>query len=135
LIEKERFEQQFTLIDDYSCYVLPELARKKNKYGLIYIDGSHLFEDVFVDFYFICDLLTPDGIVVFDDCCDKHVAKVMRFIQRNYSDILREIDLGEFVGPIPLRKRIARLCGYRQARGFRKTSIRRRKWDARYIGF
>jgi predicted O-methyltransferase YrrM len=135
LIEKEGVSQNFIHFDDYSSYVLPELARKKNKYGLIYVDGSHLFEDVFVDFYFVCDLLQTNGIVVFDDCTDKHVAKLIRFIQHNYSEILDEIGLDAFGTPPSFKQKLARLCGYRQARGFRKKPTNRRKWDAPFVSF
>jgi len=135
LIEKEGLEKNFTCMDGFSCYVLPDLIRQKRQYGLVYIDGSHLFEDVFLDMYFVNDLLLENGIVVFDDCLDPHVAKVIKFVKRNYNHILSEIGLHKYGGQKPILKRMANLFGYRQARGFMKTGNGRREWNARFINF
>jgi predicted O-methyltransferase YrrM len=135
LIDKEKLNDRFVFYEQYSCYVLPRLAMEQCKYDLIYVDGSHLFEDVFVDFYFASDLLQVGGIVVFDDCTDAHVAKLIRFVQRNYANQLSEIDLAQFVGPMSLTKKLARFCGYCQARGFQRTANNRRPWNAALSSF
>jgi hypothetical protein len=33
----------------YSALELPKLIEQGTQFGLVYVDGSHLFEDVFVD--------------------------------------------------------------------------------------
>jgi hypothetical protein len=45
----------------YSALELPRLVESGARFGLIYIDGSHLVEDVFVDAYFAIRLLTEGG--------------------------------------------------------------------------
>lgn len=44
--------------------VLPKL---KGRYDLIYIDGSHLYEDVYKDIVDSMKLITPDGVILLDD--------------------------------------------------------------------
>ena len=59
---------------------LLRLVEKGEQFGLVYVDGSHIFEDVFVDAYFGSRLLAEQGIIAFDDCRDLHVLKVIKFI-------------------------------------------------------
>jgi hypothetical protein len=116
---------------------LPRLLSSGARFGLIYIDGSHLFEDVFVDGFFASRLLTERGIVVFDDSTNPHVHKAMRFIRNNLGQGLEEVDLSIYR---PDRRRGIR---YRIARGLRRvqlTAFRRvgtvdRDWNARYRSF
>lgn len=69
--------------ESLSSVELSRLAEAGERFGLIYIDGSHRFEDVFVDFYFARMILAPGGYLLFDDSSDPEVSKVIRFIQRN----------------------------------------------------
>ena len=39
--------------EQLSGLVLPKMVEENLKFGLVYIDGSHRFEDVFCDFYFV----------------------------------------------------------------------------------
>lgn len=135
MIKKEGLENHFKLWDDFSCYRLPAMIQDKRQFGLVYVDGSHLFEDVFLDMYFVNDLLAPGGVVVFDDCMDPHVKKVMRFVKWNYGHNLAEIDLNKYCAPKSLTKRIGNYLGYKQARGFVKTGTARREWDSRLVPF
>ena len=64
------------------------MIRDGLKFQLIYIDGSHRFEDVFCDFYFVRYLLAVGGYVMFDDSSDSEVAKVVRFVRKNLVEIL-----------------------------------------------
>jgi hypothetical protein len=52
-------------IKDSSQKALTEL--KWNSYDFIYIDGSHIAKDVFIDAALSWNLLKPGGIVIFDD--------------------------------------------------------------------
>jgi len=101
---------------------LPRLAESREEYDIIYIDGSHLFEDVFVDLYYACRIASPNGIMLFDDASDKQIAKVLRFVRRNLGASLREIDLGEFRpdGGRNVKYRVARFLGKTQMRGFQR---------------
>jgi len=106
-----------------SSIALPALIREEASFELIYIDGSHLFEDVFIDFYFATRLLTDGGIVTFDDSTDPHVKKVLRFIRTN-CDCLSPVDLSPYrpdKGRSP-RYRAAKTLGRTQLTAFRKSS-------------
>ena len=121
----------------YSCYELPRLLEKGELFDLIYVDGSHLFEDVFVDAYYATRLLSMGGLIAFDDCADPHVAKVIHFLQKNVRDGIEEVDLKPFRGNTSLAfayhltKRLNRI----QMRAFRRKGDIRRKWDATFLQF
>jgi predicted O-methyltransferase YrrM len=117
----------------HSALALPRLLQDGRRFDLIYIDGSHLFEDVFVDAYFAARLLDPGGIVLFDDSTDPHIAKVLRFLQRNAPGLTR-IDLSKFRQD-NLKYRIAQYLGKTQLTGFKKTGDIVRKWDSPFAAF
>jgi predicted O-methyltransferase YrrM len=136
LIADEGYSDHFTLYSGMSSMVLPMLASGPERYDLIYVDGSHLFEEVFVDFYYCFLILKKGGVIVFDDCCDPHVAKVMRFIKRNYSEGLVEIDYQDVEDPTKaIEKRIGNWLGFRQLRAFRKKTEPPREWNSPFRKF
>lgn len=98
------------------------LSARCEKFDLIYIDGSHQFEDVFVDFYWSSRLLNLGGLVLFDDCADPNVGKVLRFIRRNCMDAFVPFSLERYLeAPLErLRRRLAAFAGRVQMRAFRK---------------
>ena len=104
-----------------SCYVLPSLMQQGKKYDLIYIDGSHLFEDAFLDAYFAVRLLRSGGVMLLDDSSDPHVAKVISFLRSNLSIGIKEIDLTPYRLPtqVSLKYYLARKFGKVQLTGFR----------------
>ena len=120
----------------YSALELPRLIERGVHFGLIYIDGSHLFEDVFVDAYFATRLLAEGGVIAFDDSSNPHIAKVLRFLRTNLHGALEELDLSGY------REKRGRVT-YRVARYFKKvqmTAFRRvgnveRAWDASFYSF
>jgi predicted O-methyltransferase YrrM len=121
-----------------SALELPKLVEAKQSFDLIYIDGSHIVEDVFVDAYFAVQLLSDDGIVAFDDCYSPHIAKVLRFIRRNLRAGLTEIDLLQYRDASSAQKlkyRLARLMGKTQMAAFRRIGNTARNWDAPYREF
>lgn len=136
VIEKDGFSAHFSHYNEPSSLALPAMVKEKKQFDLIYIDGSHIFEDVFIDFYYSSILLSQNGIVVFDDCSDKHVKKVIKFILRNYRNILKPLDIGPFEDPEkPLKKRIGNLLGIRQLVGFQKVAPPPRKWNVPFADF
>jgi hypothetical protein len=42
---------------EFSSLLLPRLVEHGDRFDLIYVDGSHLFEDVFIDAYYTSRLL------------------------------------------------------------------------------
>jgi Methyltransferase domain len=116
------------LLEEPSCLVLPRLLAEGRRFGLIYVDGSHIFEDVFVDAYFSARLLTDQGYLLFDDSSDRHVSKVLAFIDRSLPSLERAPDRH-------LRQRIARLLGKRQLTVYRRIGPIERPWDSRFKRF
>lgn len=126
-------EDHFTFIEDFSKFALPRLATEKCRFGLIYIDGSHLFEDVLLDLYYTMDLLEVGGVVLLDDCTLDHVEKVIRFCNRNLKNILtpEPIDISHK----SWLRRTANRCGYAQLKAFRKIAEPPRSHDSKFYNF
>jgi predicted O-methyltransferase YrrM len=99
---------------EYSEFALPRLLGEGRRYDFIYIDGSHLFENVLIDAFYCAKLLTDGGLIAFDDCADPHVAKVITFIRSNLSRSLKEILPNDF------KSSAARLLGKRQLATFER---------------
>jgi cephalosporin hydroxylase len=115
---------------EFSSIALPTLVREGARFELIFIDGSHFFDDVFVDFYFTTQLLADGGVVVFDDSTNPHVRKVLRFIGSNCG-CLRAVDLRRYRADRrkSLRYRAAKALGRIQLTAFRKIGPWMRPWD------
>lgn len=67
-----------------SGLVLPRMLAEGRQFDFAFIDGDHRFESVFVDFFYIDQLLKPGGVVVFDDVIWDGVYLTCRFAQTNY---------------------------------------------------
>ena len=48
-----------------------------------FVDGSHTFHHVFVDLYFLRELVRPGGLIVLDDCQWPSVATSVRYFEVN----------------------------------------------------
>jgi hypothetical protein len=48
-----------------------------------FVDGSHIFHNVFVDLYFLRELVRPGGLIVLDDCQWPSVATAVRYYELN----------------------------------------------------
>ena len=77
-----------------SQLVLAELASKKERFDVIFIDGAHVFDAAFVDFYFADMLIPIGGVLIFDDLWMPAVRKVLRFILNNRHYEIAEEYLG-----------------------------------------
>jgi hypothetical protein len=137
-IERDSLSGFLDFRSQRSSVVLPQLWRDGDQFDLIYIDGSHLFEDTFVDAYFAIRLLSEKGVVLFDDCADRHVAKVIRFLHSSLGDRLKEVGLLHYrarAASADIRYRLGGLLGRRQLRGFRLIGTPERPWNAPFIQF
>lgn len=136
-IERAGLAQYLDFREDLSCLELPRLVGADARFGMIYIDGSHLFEDVMVDAYFSMRLLADDGLMIFDDSADPHVQKVLRFIRANAGEAVEEIDLGAYRATehATLRYRLARTFGKVQLTAFRRVGRADRAWNAPFHSF
>jgi cephalosporin hydroxylase len=114
----------------FSSIALAALAGEGTAFDLIYVDGSHVFEDVFIDAYFGFRMLTVDGIILFDDCAIDHVAKVLSFVTANWAGWTRELDISPHrADGGSLRYQAARRLGKIQLRAFTRTGSDTRAWD------
>jgi len=120
------------LREELSSIELPRLVTQPERFDLIYVDGSHLFEDVFVDAYYTVQLLSEQGVVAFDDCSDPHVLKVIHFLRRNRQDSLKELDLSPHRDDQgkSLKYLVAKKLGRTQMTAFRRIGPPVRPWDA-----
>ena len=136
-VERAGLSAYVELREELSSLVLPKMVARKEKFDLIYVDGSHLFEDVFIDAYYCFRLASPNGIILFDDSRNVHVKKVLRFIRRNMGALFAEVDLGPFRPDQgrPLRYKTARALGQIQITGFRRIGLDAREWDAPLADF
>ena len=121
-----------THAEDFSDQVLPALVPGQRRFGLIYIDGSHLFEDVFLDVHYCLQLLEVGGVMLLDDSSHPDVAKVVRFIRRNMGGLLEPVDLAPYRADRgqSAKYRVGSALGRVQLTGFRKLATGRRRWDA-----
>ena len=121
----------------FSNAALPQLLAEQARFDLIYVDGSHLFEDVFIDFYYSLRLLARGGILAFDDCSDPHVRKVLRFIRSNFGFACEPVNLAPYRSDkgSSLRYRVARMCGRVQLTAFRHSGPANRPWNSRFVEF
>lgn len=120
-----------------SCIALPSLLSKSNEYDLIYVDGSHLFENVFVDVYYALKLLRAGGVVLLDDSFDPHVRKVISFVRKNFSEYIQDLDLEPYRLPsqISLKYQVAKRLRRVQLTGFRLTKKIDRLYGTKFMEF
>ena len=48
-----------------------------------FVDGSHIFHNVFVDLFYLRELVRPGGLVILDDCSYPSVATAVRYFEVN----------------------------------------------------
>ena len=70
------------LIEEPSQYALPRLLTAGFTVDAAFVDGSHLFHNVFVDLYFLDHAVRPNGVVVLDDCAWSSVATAVGYYER-----------------------------------------------------
>jgi len=93
-----------TLHEQPSHLVLPYLLRQGQKFGLIFIDGSHLFDFVMVDFFYAQRLIPIGGWICMDDTTFiQPVTTAFTFITRN----LDHIEITEVTQQYCVLKKIA----------------------------
>ena len=96
LLVQEGLLEYVNICERHSYIILPSLIDNHEKFDLIYIDGSHLFEDIFIDFYYSSKLLNPSGLIAFDDCTSKHVKKVLACIDSNFSYCFKRVNISQY---------------------------------------
>jgi predicted O-methyltransferase YrrM len=72
-----------TLVPERSQLALPRLFTEGVVADAAFVDGSHTFHNVFVDLYFLRELIRPGGLIVLDDCQWPSVATAVRYFEVN----------------------------------------------------
>ena len=136
LLEKANLSNYVDVREGFSHVVLPQLLQEARKFDLIYIDGSHIFENVFIDFYYSDKLLTKQGVILFDDSSDPHVRKVTNFIETNFKNIYEKLDLSRLRTKSDKWKlKLAILLKKNQLNGYRKIEHSQRTWNVKFKNF
>lgn len=71
------------LFEERSQIVLPRLLSEGLLADTAFVDGSHIFHNVFVDLFYLRELVRPGGLVILDDCSYPSVATAVRYFQVN----------------------------------------------------
>ncbi len=90
------------VLTERSQLALPRLVIEGFVADAAFVDGSHIFHNVFVDLAFLRELVRPAGLVVLDDCDWPSVATAVRYFERNTGWQRQPIDR-------PTRLRVFRL--------------------------
>ena len=85
---KEHFGGHFQRFWEHSAIGLARIwaERGPGSAGLIFIDGSHLFESVLTDFYLADRLCCVGGAIVFDDALFPAIETVIQYVIANRPD-------------------------------------------------
>lgn len=136
IVEEANLSEYVDIREGFSHLVLPQLIEENHKFDLIYIDGSHIFEDVFVDFYYSDKLLAKQGVILFDDSSDPHVRKVTNFIESNFNNKYEKLDLSVYrEGVDKWKLKLATLMQKNQLNAYRKIDYCDRPWNVKFKNF
>jgi predicted O-methyltransferase YrrM len=72
-----------SLIEERSQTVLPRLLCEGFLADAAFVDGSHIFHNVFVDLFYLRELVRPGGLVILDDYSYPSVATAVRYFEAN----------------------------------------------------
>jgi len=80
---RSRYISFCLLFEERSQIVLPRLLNDGFLADAAFVDGSHIFHNVFVDLFYLLKLVRPGGLVILDDCSYPSVATAVRYFQVN----------------------------------------------------
>jgi predicted O-methyltransferase YrrM len=72
-----------SLVEERSQLALPRLLGDGFVADAAFVDGSHIFHNVFVDLFYLRELVRPGGLVILDDCGYLSVATAVRYFEVN----------------------------------------------------
>jgi predicted O-methyltransferase YrrM len=89
-LERLGLSERFSLHRDFSHAALPKLLADDQTFDFIFIDGGHLYDQIFVDFYFADLLLSRGGMLAFHDTWMRSTQMTLAFIKKNRRDYQAE---------------------------------------------
>jgi hypothetical protein len=97
-IEKLELGQFLDLKEEFSQLALPEMFKEGVQIEFAFIDGGHLFDEIFVDFYFIDLMLEENGYVLFHDYWMPSTKAVLSWIANNKKNYeIMELSVGSLI--------------------------------------
>jgi len=84
-----------THYDEQSQIVLPRLLDQGRRFDLAVVDGNHRFDAVFVDLYYLGQLLRPGSVIFLDDYQLPGVARAAAFCTANLGWAVEELSAAE----------------------------------------
>lgn len=85
-VKEVAMQERFRLIEEPSFAGIPLLVREGLRFDVIFIDGSHFFENAPLDFTVSANVCKREGLIVLDDMWMPSIRKVVSFIRRNRAD-------------------------------------------------
>ena len=82
-VKKAGFESFLKFYEAPSYKVLPELLKNGEKFDFVFIDGGHLFDVAFIDFFYADKLLNTGKYLFIDDLWMPSLKKLSAYIVRN----------------------------------------------------
>jgi predicted O-methyltransferase YrrM len=82
-VQKAGLADYTTLVTDLSSLALARLATEGFTADAAFVDGSHRFHEVFIDLYFLRNLVRPGGLIILDDAAWPSVATALRYYDLN----------------------------------------------------
>ncbi len=116
-VQELSMDSSFRFMPEYDFFAVPDMAREKQKFDVIFIDGNHRFDDVLLDFTLSDYICAEQGYIILHDLWMPSIKKVAKFIKNNRPDYEVQQDI-----PAP-RMMI-----------FKKISTDKREWN-HYISF
>ncbi|HEY3956208.1 MAG TPA: class I SAM-dependent methyltransferase [Streptosporangiaceae bacterium] len=71
------------LLEERSQIALPRLLGEGFTADAAFVDGSHIFHNVFTDLFYLRELVRPGGLIILDDCHHPPVATAARYFEIN----------------------------------------------------
>lgn len=106
-LERAGFRHLVHFHEQKSQVLLPQLLDKGKSYDFAFIDGAHLFDYVFLDFWYVDQLIKPDGLIMLHDLIMPAIRKLLSFVLRNYNYV---VDPAYHDVQVPPWRKLARLA-------------------------
>lgn len=72
-----------SLLRERSQVALPRLLSEGFTADAAFVDGSHIFHNVFVDLFYLREIVRPGGLIILDDCEWPSVATAVHYFELN----------------------------------------------------
>jgi predicted O-methyltransferase YrrM len=82
-IETAGLAELCSLVRERSQLALPRLLGEGLLADAAFVDGSHIFHNVFLDLFYVREIVRPGGLVILDDCEWPPVATAVRYFELN----------------------------------------------------